>query len=267
MLKRNPKHTFPQCTYICATQKPHASTYSAPTYHMYMSGWGIVLHADAAQMGKCCDPIESGMSTFMYSSRFCLISSITIMWNIYDGERSTWIKFIKLHTKSRQSFGQQIFREVFFISIQPVKPRSEIWMAWVHWYKRRRYNRNHHQVLAWKSLHMHMLWIIEHCCGEVKTCVQNTKPKLWCHHSASDTVLHPDATQMGKCCDVLELLITLQSSSMGHKVILLHNVMFWQGYNAGDPHSLVVVSSSQRENLGSAPPCIPVDYSRFHLAQ
>ena len=110
----------------------------------HRSGWGIVLLADAAQMGKCCDLLESGMSTSVYSSRFCLISSIAIMWNIYDGKRSTWIKFIKLHTKSRQSLGQPICRKVLFTSIQSVKPRSEIWMAWVHWYKWRRYNGNYH---------------------------------------------------------------------------------------------------------------------------
>ena len=45
-----------------------------------------VLQADAAQIGKCCDPLESGMSTAMYSNRFCLISSIQwceilTMWN------------------------------------------------------------------------------------------------------------------------------------------------------------------------------------------
>ena len=102
----------------------------------HRSGWGIVLQVDAAQMGKCCDPLKSGMSTSMYSSRFCLISSNTIMWNIYDGERSAWIKLIKLHTKSRQSLGQHICRKVIFTSIQSVKPRSEKWMAWFHWYKR-----------------------------------------------------------------------------------------------------------------------------------
>ena len=54
------------------------------------SGWDNVLQADAAQMGKCCDPLESWMSTSMYSSGFCLISSDTIMWNIYGGEPCTW---------------------------------------------------------------------------------------------------------------------------------------------------------------------------------
>ena len=93
------------------------------------SGWVIVLQSDAAQMGKCCDPLECGMSTSTYSIRFCLISSNTIMWNIYDEERSTWIKFIKLHTKSRQSFGQRFCRKVFFISIQPVKPQKYEWLG------------------------------------------------------------------------------------------------------------------------------------------
>ena len=37
--------------------------------------------------------------------------------------------------------------------------------------------------------------------------------------------------------------------------------MFWWGYNADDPHPLVAVTSSQRGNLGSAPPCM----SRFFL--
>ena len=69
------------------------------------SGWGIFLQAEAAQIGKCCDPLDSGMSTSMYSSRFSLISSNAMVWNIYDGERSTRIKLIKHHTKSRQSLG------------------------------------------------------------------------------------------------------------------------------------------------------------------
>ena len=61
------------------------------------NGWGIVLQADADQEGKCCDLLESGMSTSMYSSGYCLISSAKMICNIYDGEPSTWIKFIKLH--------------------------------------------------------------------------------------------------------------------------------------------------------------------------
>ena len=55
-----------------------------------------------------------------------------------------------------------------------------------------------------------------------------------------------------------------KSSSMEHKVILLPNVKFWWGYNADDPHPLVDVSSSQRMNLGSAPPDIPVDFIRYN---
>ena len=47
-----------------------------------------------------------------------------------------------------------------------------------------------------------------------------------------------------------------KSSNREHKAILLPNVMFCWGYNAADPHPLVAVSSSQRGNLGSAPPCI-----------
>ena len=58
-----------------------------------------------------------------------------------------------------------------------------------------------------------------------------------------------------------------RSSSMEHKVILLPNVKFWWGYNADDPHPLVDVSSSQRVNIGSAPPGIPVGFSRFHSVQ
>ena len=135
----------------------------------HRSGWGIVLQANAAQIGKCCDPLKSGISTAMYSSRFCLISSNIIMWNFDDGERSTRIKFIKLHTKSRQILGQQICRKVLFTSTQSVEPRTEIWMTWLHWYKERRYNRNHRQVLALQSLHLHMLWKIEHR-WPVKTC-------------------------------------------------------------------------------------------------
>ena len=147
-------------------------------------------------MGKCCDPLESVMSTSMYSSGFCLISPNAIIWNIYDMERSTWINFIKLHMKSRQSLGQQ-----FGVKCYSHQSRSEIWMAWVHWYKGRRYNRNHHQVLALQYLHMHMIWMIEHCCVDVKTFVQNSKLELCCHHTAWDTVLHADATQAGICCN------------------------------------------------------------------
>ena len=54
-------------------------------------------------MGKWCDPLESGMCTCMCAKGFCLIWSNTTMWNIYDRERSTWMKLIKLHTKSRES--------------------------------------------------------------------------------------------------------------------------------------------------------------------
>ena len=59
-------------------------------------------------MGKCCDSLESGMSTSMNSNGFCLISSGTIMWIMYDGLPSTWLKFIKLHKKSRQSLRRQV---------------------------------------------------------------------------------------------------------------------------------------------------------------
>ena len=117
-----------------------------------------VLQADAAQIRKCCDSLESGMSTSMYFfCEFCLISSDTMMWNISDGEPSTWIKSIKIHKKSRQSLGQQIWRKTLFTSIQSVRPRSEIWMAWVHWYRGMGYNRNHHQVLDLQSLYLHMI--------------------------------------------------------------------------------------------------------------
>ena len=54
-----------------------------------------------------------------------------------------------------------------------------------------------------------------------------------------------------------------KSSSIEHKVILLPNVKFWWGYTADDPHPLVAVSSSQRVNLGSTPPGIPVDFPDF----
>ena len=94
------------------------------------SGWGIVLQADAAQMGKCCDHLGSGMSTSMHFSRFCPISSKTIMWNIYDGERSTWIKFIKVHTTSRQSFGHQIHCTVFSYQSNLLNPDQKyVWLG------------------------------------------------------------------------------------------------------------------------------------------
>ena len=53
----------------------------------------------------------------------------------------------------------------------------------------------YHQVLALQSLCLHMIKMIEHCCVEVKICVQNIKPKLCCDHSAWDIVLRADAIQ------------------------------------------------------------------------
>ena len=123
-------------------------------HHM---GWSIVLQVDTAQMGKCCDPLESGMSTYMYSSGCHLIWYNTLIWNIYDGKQSTRIALIKLCKRSGQSLGQQICCKVLFTLIQSVRPRSETWMPWLHWYKGRMYNRNHHQVLVLQSLHMHMI--------------------------------------------------------------------------------------------------------------
>ena len=63
-------------------------------------------------------------------------------------------------------------------------------------------NRNHHQVLDLLSLHLHMISVIMlgMCAEHVKTCVQNNRPELCCHHSPWDIVLHTDVTQMGNCC-------------------------------------------------------------------
>ena len=36
---------------------------------------------------------------------------------------------------------------------------------------------------------------------QVKTCAQNTRAELYCYHSAWESVLHADATQMGKWYD------------------------------------------------------------------
>ena len=68
------------------------------------------------------------------------------------------------------------------------------------------------QGLALSSLHLHMIWIIEHCCVEVKAYGQNTRLELWCPHSGWGIVLQADAAQIGKCCDPLEHLITLHST-------------------------------------------------------
>ena len=124
---------------------------------------------------------------------FCLISSDTMMWNISGGEPSTWIKSIKNHKKSTLSLGQQIWRKTLFTSIQSVRPRSEIWMAWVHWHKGRGYNRNHHQVLDLQSLYLHMIWMI----------------MLRGNMCPWDIILYIDATHMGKCCDPQEHLINV----------------------------------------------------------
>ena len=53
----------------------------------------------------------------------------------------------------------------------------------------------YHQVLALQSLRLHMILMIEHCCVEVETCVQNTKPELCCDHSACDITIRTDAIQ------------------------------------------------------------------------
>ena len=80
-------------------------------------------------------------------------------------------------------------------------------------FKKHHHDESHNmKVLALSSLHPHMMWIIEHCCVEMKACRQNVRPELCCHHNEWDIVLHhADATQMGKCCDSLEHLITLQA--------------------------------------------------------
>ena len=153
-------------------------------------------------MGKCCDPLQSGMRTTMYSNGFCLISSDTIMWNIYDGEPSTWIKFIKLHKKARQNLGQQTCRNPFFTPIQSVKPKEEIWMVWVHWYKGGGIIGI--TIKHWLYSLCTCTWFQSFCWGEnmcpeqVKTCVQNTRPELCCHHSAWNIVLHADAKSNGQ---------------------------------------------------------------------
>ena len=42
-----------------------------------------------------------------------------------------------------------------------------------------------------------MIWIIEHCCVDVKACGQNIKLELCCHHSGWGIVLQADVAQMG----------------------------------------------------------------------
>ena len=49
------------------------------------------------------------------------------------------------------------------------------------------------QGWASSSLHLHMIWIIEHCCIEVKACDQNTKLELCCHRSGWCIVLQAEA--------------------------------------------------------------------------
>ena len=60
------------------------------------------------------------------------------------------------------------------------------------------------QVLALLSLHLHMIWIIEHRCVEVKACGANIRLELYYHHSRWDIILQADAAQMGKCCNPLQ---------------------------------------------------------------
>ena len=49
--------------------------------------------------------------------------------------------------------------------------------------------------ISFEVLHLHMIKMVEHCCVDVKTCVQNTKPEFCCDHSAWDIVLRADAIQ------------------------------------------------------------------------
>ena len=81
----------------CCVEVKACDQNSSKNWCCHHNGWSIVLQADADQMAKCCDPLGSGMSTSMYSSGFCPIASDKIIYNIYDGEPSTWIKLIKLH--------------------------------------------------------------------------------------------------------------------------------------------------------------------------
>ena len=53
------------------------------------------------------------------------------------------------------------------------------------------------QGLALSSLHLHMIWMIEHCCVEVKAYGQTARLELWCHHSGWGIGLQADAAQIG----------------------------------------------------------------------
>ena len=99
---------------------------------------GIVLQADAAQMGKCSDRLESGMSTSCIPMDFAWFHPIQ-WWEIFTmGDYQPEWNSSNFTRKS-------------------VRARSGIWMAWVHWYKGRKDNRNHHQALALQFLHLQMI--------------------------------------------------------------------------------------------------------------
>ena len=63
------------------------------------------------------------------------------------------------------------------------------------------------QVLALSSLHLHMIWKIEHCWFEVKACGENTRLELCCHHNWWDIVLQADAAQMNMNMNGLGVLV------------------------------------------------------------
>ena len=99
-----PVHDLNDLTLLCSDESMCPKTRLELCCHH--SGWDIVLQAHATQMSKCCDLLESGMSTSLKSNGFCLISSDNVK---YVRWATTYlIKFIKLHKKSRQSLKRQV---------------------------------------------------------------------------------------------------------------------------------------------------------------
>ena len=76
-------------------------------------------------------------------------------------------------------------------------------------FKKHHLDKSHYMTsMGFIILYLHMIWIIEHCCIEMKTSVQNTKLDLCFHHIGWYIVLQADTTPMGKWCDPLKFGMT-----------------------------------------------------------
>ena len=65
--KHHPNKSHNNLTLLCSGESMCPWKKTRLELCCHHSGWDIVLQAHATQMGKCCDPLESGMSTSMNS--------------------------------------------------------------------------------------------------------------------------------------------------------------------------------------------------------